>query len=131
MSRDQMVSISKEMERILQSYEADLTEDLARIEKEAGKIAKQRVIELSPENLGEYKRGWAASVKRGKYTMRVTVHNKKVPQLTHLLEESHVVKNQYGTYERTDPESGRGGKKHIGPAEEAGMNYLLAELKKL
>ena len=48
------------------------------------------------------------------------VHNSKNYQLTHLLENGHVIRNKKGTYGRTKPI------KHIAPAEEAGeMRFEL------
>lgn len=119
--------ITIQLERILSEVSEDENEFLFKCISKAGKQAKRDVVALSPENNGDYKKGWTVRTKRGKTSVESIIYNKDYPGLTHLLEEPHVVRNQYGKYERTNPtrEGGRGGKIHIAPAREAAEKYLI------
>ena len=79
--------------------------------------AVQRLRNTSPKKTGSYARGWSLKrVKsRGSGVTDIIVHNRTDYQLTHLLENGHVIRNKKGTYGRTHPI------KHIAPAEEAGI----------
>lgn len=74
----------------------------------------------SPKKSGEYASGWAVK-QEGEDTY--IVHNKKKPGLTHLLENGHVSRNQFGTYGRVPAY------KHIKPAADAAQEELLAEIE--
>ena len=69
----------------------------------------QKLRNTSPKKTGSYAKGWTTK-KLG--DMDVVVHNKTDYQLTHLLENGHVIRNKKGTYGRTR------GIKHIQPVEE-------------
>ena len=73
----------------------------------------------------EYRAGWSIRTKRLKFGFEGVVFNRTKPSLTHLLEKSHVIQNQYGTYGRTNPEAGVGGKVHIAPAAEDAKGYFV------
>lgn len=121
-------NVSEELAKILQEFGDQEREKVEAALKEAGKIAKKEVKERSPSGPNGYRNGWTVkTVKRGP-VVDVIIHNKKHPGLTHLLENSHVIRNANGTYGRTSP--GRGQVVHIKPAEEAGKKYLLDRLEK-
>ena len=69
----------------------------------------------SPVKSGSYAKGWG--VKR-LGDMDIVVHNRTDYQLTHLLENGHVIRNKKGTYGRTH------GIKHIQPVEEWAVDEL-------
>lgn len=74
-------------------------------------VAKETVTKIrnaSQRLTGSYARGWRVSKRGG----GLVVHNATDYQLTHLLENSHVIANGSGTYGRTTPI------KHIEPAEQ-------------
>ena len=111
---------------------AEYAEDVQRASDTAcEQIAKEAVAKLkatSPKRTkgrtaGRYARGW--SIKRDPGTRSVTVYNKTDPQLTHLLENSHVIRNKKGTYGRTTP------KKHIEPVEQWAKEALPKEIERL
>ncbi len=84
-------------------------------ETDSMKVAKETVQKLkntSPKGSPHKRKcaeGWKVS-KRDRGDL--VVHNATNYQLTHLLENGHVIKNKKGTYGRTH------GIKHIAPAEE-------------
>ena len=112
-------SVSVQMKEILDEVNKEV--------REAGinginKVSKESVSKLrntSPKKTGSYARGWATK-KEGE--MDVIVHNKTDYQLTHLLENGHVIRNKKGTYGRTS------GKKHIKPVEEWAVDALPEEI---
>lgn len=105
----------------------ELLNEVSKEAREAGangikKIAKESVTKLrntSPKKTGSYAKGWAAK-KNG--DMNIVVHNKTDYQLTHLLENGHIIKNKKGTYGRTN------GIKHIAPVEEWASEALPEEI---
>lgn len=81
------------------------------LETQSLAVAKETVTKIrnaSPRLTGSYARGWRVSKRGG----GLVVHNATDYQLTHLLENSHVIANGSGTYGRTTPI------KHIEPAEQ-------------
>ena len=110
------------------SVTAQMTELLDEVNKDVENSAKtniQRVAKESVQKLkntspvrpggGSYARGWG--VKR-QGDMDVIVHNRTDYQLTHLLENGHVIRNKKGTYGRAR------GIKHIAPVEEWAVDEL-------
>ena len=65
-------------------------------------------------------------MKRDKHGFTGVIYNRTHPHLTHLLEKSHVIKNQYGEYGRTSP--GNGQVVHIAPAAEKLEEYFMEEV---
>lgn len=81
-------------------------------------VAKESVSKLknsSPRKTGSYAKGWGVKRLGDK---DVVVHNRTDYQLTHLLENGHVIRNKKGTYGRTH------GIKHIAPVEEWAVDEL-------
>lgn len=62
---------------------------------EAGKRAVKLLKQKSKVRTGAYKKGWKADVTTDETGTECTVHNRRY-QLTHLLENGHVIKNQTG-----------------------------------
>lgn len=97
---------------------AEYSEETAQLlEAECKQIAKEAVKKLtieSPQQTGKYAKGWKVYVAfRSLTAFRYVICNKKRYQLTHLLENSHVIKN--GTkrvYGKTE------GIPHIRPVKE-------------
>lgn len=87
------------------------------VSKEAKSVAKAG----SPERYGGYKEGWSVKKTIDKSSqVNVTIHNRKKPGLTHLLEKGHA-KRGGGRVE---------GITHIAPAEEYAIEELEAEIRK-
>lgn len=118
MSRTQSVSV--QMDKILDEYKKEVDEALTQSIDSVSKESVQKLKSTSPRKTGEYAKSW--KVKRGKGNER-TVYNKKY-QLTHLLENGHIVRNAKGTYGRTN------GIKHIAPVEEWASEELPREIER-
>lgn len=115
------IEIQKELQKILDQY----GEKVDRVVEDAvDKTAKDTARELrntSPKRYGDYARSWT-SKKDGKKGR--IVHNRDHYQLTHLLENGHVIRNGVGTYGRTRPI------KHIEPAEQKGIEEFEDRIRR-
>lgn len=108
-------SIEIELARALEEYEEDLRDIVDNTIKEVADDAAEKLRSTSPRRPGggTYAAGWVAEKQAaGAYVVR----NKDAPQLTHLLENSHVIRNKHGSYGRTGP--GHGQIVHIKPVEQ-------------
>lgn len=113
------------MHEILEDYKGDVK---AAWNSAANKTARDAVSQLkntSPKRHGDYARGWAVKREpaRGGLTDFI-VHNSKHYQLTHLLENGHVIRNKKGTYGRVN------GVKHIAPAEAKAIADLPSAIER-
>lgn len=117
--------IYAQLSMTLSEFTRDLDDITAKNVSMAAKQCKRDIKANAPKSTGGYIKGWTVRTKRKKHEVEAVVYNRDFPGLTHLLEESHIVRNQFGKYERTDPEHGRGGKVHIRPAEEKATEYLI------
>lgn len=102
---------SVQISEILDKYEEEVKRTANEVFNEVSKETAQRLKATSPRQSGRYARGWKVTVKPFHEVNEYVVHNTRY-QLTHLLENGHVIRNQYGTYGRTRPQ------KHIEPAEQ-------------
>lgn len=103
------INLEEELGRILDEYMDDVEETASKVINQVAKEAAQKLKDASPKKTGKYADGW--KVKKGK-KLDAVVYNATRPELTHLLENDHVVRNQYGTY---DPYKGH---PHIAPVRE-------------
>lgn len=114
-------SVAVQMKEILDEYSSEVksvTEDSI---TETAKESVQKLKSSSPRGTGSYAKGWAVK-KEGKMTQ--TVHNRTDYQLTHLLENGHIIRNKKGTYGRTQPI------KHIEPVEEWAIEELQLKIER-
>lgn len=109
-------SVSLQMDKLLEEYSAEVAEVTEKAIADTAKEAAKKLRETSPTLSGDYAKGWAV---RDTGNLSKTVYNKTDWRLTHLLENGHVKKNQYGEYGRWTPE-----KKHIAPVEEWAADEL-------
>lgn len=117
-------TVKEQLDAVLKDYMERQDDRIYKCIGQAAKLAKRQVIANAPGD--EYKQGWTVRTSKRGVLITSIVYNKDKPGLTHLLEHSHVIKNQFGTYGRTSP--GHGQIEHIGPAEEEAEAYLLARL---
>lgn len=71
----------------------------------------------------QYPKEWNARTVREGLILTGVVYRGRRPGLAHLLENSHEIKNQYGSYGSTKPEKGQ--IVHIAPVQEEAEEYLL------
>lgn len=114
--------IEYEISKMLNDYSVEIKE---KVEKLAEKTARDGVKSLKTKGNGKwtkYNSGWAIK-KKGEAFI---IHNRKHPELTHLLEFGHAIANQYGRYSgrtRAFP--------HIAPVEKEIMQKYEQEVKKI
>lgn len=118
-------SVEIQLRRILEDYD----EQVQRVANSAiTQVARETVKRLkssSPRKSGSYARGWAIkNLNVHGSIVDIVVHNRTDYQLTHLLENGHLVVNKKGTYGRAPAHP------HIGPAEEWANNELPAEIER-
>lgn len=104
------INLEEELGRILDEYMDDVEETASKVINQVAKEAAQKLKDTSPgDKAGKYADGW--KVKKGK-KLDAVVYNATRPGLTHLLEESHPIRNQYGTWGRSTA------RPHIAPVRE-------------
>lgn len=107
------------LSRALTEVSKEEDEILFKCMSKAMRLAKREVIARSPVNRGDYKKGWSVRTKRLKYGFDGVIYNKTHPGLTHLLNNGHVIANQYGAYGRKE------GDNHITEAHDIAEDYLI------
>ena len=115
--------VARQLQKVLDEYIEQVNETSDECMDQTAKETVQDLKQTSPKrkvNGGAYAKSWAVKKEGHRYI----VHNKKHYQLTHLLENGHLVKNQYGTYKRWEPES-----QHIAPAEKRASERLIEKLR--
>lgn len=109
-------SVSAQLDKILEQYGRKADEAVEKSAKRAGRDTAKDLKNTSPKRTGAYASSWTTKVTRSSGRLiGVTVYNKDHYQLTHLLENGHVIVNKKGEYGRTKPI------KHIEPAEQEGI----------
>lgn len=101
-------SVTIQMQKIMDEFSDKVNDVLEKSANQVGDEAVEKLRNTSPKRTGKYASGWRVK-KEGKGD--VIVHNATDYQLTHLLENGHVIRNKKGTYGRTN------GIKHIKPVE--------------
>ena len=112
------------MENLLEEYSQEVQDVANAAAKEAADLTMSQLKSSSPKQGrrgGKYARGW--KVKAGEAAKSYIVHNSTNPGLTHVLENGHVARNQYGTWGRVRAI------KHIAPAAEAGIQRFNLAVK--
>ena len=107
----------------LQMYSKLAANDVKECVRSTAKFVRNEIRDNAPERTGDYKDSWQASKENetpSKLSMRV--HSKNRYQLTHLLEYGH--KDPTGTRQSAKPHP------HIKPAEDAGREKFLSDVKK-
>lgn len=118
-------TISVQMRKILDAYEDRVENVYEASVSRVSREAVQRLRNTSPKKSGSYARGWTLKkVKSRANVTDVIVHNRTDYQLTHLLENGHVIRNKKGEYGRTRPI------KHIVPVAEWAENELPNDIER-
>lgn len=118
---DKTGSVYIQMKELLDEYDADLNELVVKAAEHSAKETVKDLRDSSAELFGNgrYSKGWTVKKDQGGFI----VHNATDYQLTHLLENGHVIRNKYGQYGRWTPT-----RRHIKPAEEKGIARFEEEI---
>ena len=114
-------SVTVQMQRILDEYDDEVKQVSRESMKEEARDASKKLRAGSPKKTGAYASGWGSKQLDADTTV---VYNKKMPGLTHLLENGHVIRNKKGTYGRAPAHP------HIKPVEQWAINELPAEIER-
>lgn len=114
-------SVTVQMEDLLDEVSKKVKGVMKESIKETAVESAQKLRNTSPVKTGSYAKGWKAGKQRGG---DYVVHNATDYQLTHLLENGHIIRNKKGTYGRTHPI------KHIKPVEEWASDELPRKVDK-
>ena len=112
-------SVSVQMKDLLDQVDKNVQDAAKDSINKVSKEAVQKLRNTSPKKTGSYAKGWAAKKIN---EMTVVVHNRTDYQLTHLLENGHMIVNKKGTYGRTRAF------KHIAPVEEWASDELTRQI---
>ena len=118
-------TVEQQMNKILTDYNKDVIRETNEAFDSVSKECVQKLKSESPRKTGKYARSWTKTTEKGGTlkTNTVVVHN-KVYQLTHLLENGHIIRNAKGTYGRV------AGIKHIAPVEDWAADELPNMIKR-
>lgn len=120
MARIPISDLAAEIESALADYGMDTADEVKKEVKAVASQTIQRLKSTSPKKTGKYASGWSETVAyENEEDIRVNIHNRKKPHLTHLLENGHA-KLDGGRVE---------GIPHIGPAEEEARRELESKIK--
>lgn len=109
-----------EIESALIDYGRDVAGEVKKEVKAVASRTVQRLKSTSPKKSGKYASGWTTEVAyEDEEDIRVNIHNRKKPHLTHLLENGHAKING-GRVE---------GIPHIGLAEKEARRELEGKIK--
>ena len=108
-------SVGIQMDDLLDEVSKRVEGIMKTVIKETAMETAAKLRNTSPRKYGDYAQGWKAGKQRGG---DYVVHNATDYQLTHLLENGHVVRNKKGTYGRAPAI------KHIKPVEEWASDEL-------
>ena len=117
--------IEVQLKKILDEYDDEVQKTANDVMKTVSKEAVQKLKSPSPKKSGRYARGWALkSVGAHGSIVDIVVYNKTDWQLTHLLNNGHVIRNKYGTYGR------KSGDNHIGNVEKWANQEVESEIER-
>ena len=115
-----MKGLSVQLTQVLEEYDEEFDEKVNAVMSLLAKEASDKLTAESPKKTGRYAIGWTVDQKPEEKTY--TVYNQTKPSLTHLLENGHLSKNQYGTWGKVEA------KPHIKPVAEWANAELVERL---
>lgn len=115
--------VGAELNKIMKQYEKEVEDLSSDVFQSVAKGTVQELKNTSPKKTGSYASGWAVKKEQGVGKMNFIVYNRTDYQLTHLLENGHIVRNKKGTYGRADAIP------HIAPAADKAADELVEQLE--
>lgn len=114
-------NMADEIMKELDDYMETTDEAVDQAVKTVSKSTRSMLKATSPHKTGDYSKGWSVKKEVDRTNKHVvTIHNRKKPGLTHLLEKGHAKRNG-GRVE---------GRPHIAPAEEYAMREIESEIRR-
>lgn len=117
-------SVAIQLAEVVDQYDVKLKRATNNAMDVVAKEAVSKLKSTSPRKSGEYARGWGIKRERGTGGINTVTVKNRVYQLTHLLENGHIVRNKKGTYGRAP------GIKHIKPVEDWANTELPEEIER-
>lgn len=118
-------AMSSTIQQLLKQYGDDVQKTTNELIPDAADKAVEQIRTKSKKRTGKYAKGWAKKVLKNTRTgVGYVVYNRTEYRVAHLLENSHVVKNKYGSYGTT------AGDGVIATAEEDTVEWIDKELRK-
>ena len=118
-------SITVQLRKILDEYSEHVQDVTNNVLRKAARDAVNDLKDRSPKKTGSYAAGWSVkNMSRHGKILSLVVYNRTDYQLTHLLENGHVVRNKKGTYGRAPAH------KHIEPVAERASSEVPEEIER-
>ena len=119
------IDVTAQLGKILNEYSKEVKRATNNSIDVVAKESVQKLKDNSPKKSGSYAKGWRLKRSRGLTGINeVTIHNATDYQLTHLLENGHIVRNKKGEYGRAPAHP------HIAPVEDWIGQELPEEIRK-
>lgn len=116
------ISLSSQLVKILDEYDREVHEVAEKEIQSTARAAAKKLRSESPKDsphVKHYAEGWSTKKIEG----GMVAYNRNKPQLTHLLENGHVIRNGKGEYGRAPAI------KHIKPVEEWANNEVVERIE--
>lgn len=128
MARISLDELAGELTRVIALYTQDVQEAVANSITAIAKEGKAKVKSNSPKRTGAYAKGWTISNENKKGKQEARIYNKTNYQLTHLLENGHVVRNGTG---RIGPgkKTSVAGNPHIAPVNDWAQQEVVSAIE--
>ena len=114
-------SVAEQLTRILDEYGDEVKQVARKDAQKAGRDTAKDLRNVSPKKSGDYASGWGTKQVDAD---TVTVYNRKMPGLTHLLEKGHLIRNKKGTYGRAPAHP------HIAPVEAKQVEQFISNVER-
>ena len=115
------VSVYEQMSQILEEYGEEVRDVARKNEIKSARASAKDLRNTSPKKSGDYASGWTAKQLDADTAV---AYNRKMPGLTHLLENGHVIRNKKGDFGRAPAHP------HIAPVEAKEGEQFVENIKR-
>lgn len=106
------VNLTDEIQNYLDEYAVEVQDNIEEVAKSVAQLGAKELRAKSPKDKGDYAKSWSSKKQgTGLGNTSYVIYNRRYPGLAHLIENGHIIRNQYGTYGRVT------GRPHIKPVE--------------